>query len=159
MECASMTKRAIKALEAALQLLAFVQDADAILPGDTPQPDFVEMFEQLHIGLASLKQRPLEISSMDLFLRLRAAVGEAGSEAELARRIKITRQALSDVMRSRKEPGPAILSYLGLRRVTAVHYTPDDRPKPEPKPRSERRQRAFDNLPPLLRGEGAGAAP
>lgn len=75
-----------------------------------------------------------------------AASAKAGSDAALARQIGITRQSLADVMSGRREPGPAVLSYLRLRKVAAGRtlYTPvDDEVKPKA-PRSERRQRAWD---------------
>lgn len=59
----------------------------------------------------------------------------------------ITRQSLADVLSGRREPGPAALTFLKLRKVATGRtlYTPIDDGEIEVKvARSERRQRAWD---------------
>ncbi|GAB5430165.1 MAG: hypothetical protein Devi2KO_36240 [Devosia indica] len=105
-----------------------------------------EIRSAIRRGLESLRQGPLMIDGMEVHIRLRNAVAKAGSEAALARQIGITRQSLADVMNSRREPGPAVLTFLRLRKVATGRtlYTPVDDGKVEVKARSERRQRAWD---------------
>lgn len=43
------------------------------------------------------------------------------SWASLAERIGVSRAYLSDILRGRRDPGPTILEFLGLRKV--VSYT------------------------------------
>ncbi|OAM75466.1 hypothetical protein A3840_14695 [Devosia elaeis] len=84
---------------------------------------------------------------MEVHIRLRKAAAKAGSEAALARQIGITRQSLADVINSRREPGPTILTFLRLQKVAVGRtlYTPLDDSEVGPKAaRSERRQRAWD---------------
>jgi transcriptional regulator with XRE-family HTH domain len=53
----------------------------------------------------------------ELIARLQAAAKKLGSQAELARRLKVSEAYLSDVLNSRKDPGEKILQPLGLERV------------------------------------------
>lgn len=106
-----------------------------------------EIRSVLRRGLESLRQGPLQIDAIEIHRRLLAASRKAGSDAALARAIGITRQSLADVLSGRREPGPAVLTYLGLRRVSngRTLYTPVEPDEVKPKaPRSERRQRAWD---------------
>jgi hypothetical protein len=92
-----------------------------------------------------------------MYMQLRRELTEAGSETALAAKIDIKRQSLSDVLSGRREAGPAVLDYLGLKRVTTTRYEASEPvPKPETKPRPERRQRAWDMLPRIVQ-EGASA--
>lgn len=150
------TDRTIQALETALQVLAAVENAEVFLPGDTAMPGTTQAIrDQLEGALSSLRQQPVQITGADLYVRLHREVQAAGSETALAAKVDIRRQSLSDVLSGRREAGPAILDYLGLKRVTTVRYEhAEPVPKPEPKPRSERRQRAWDMLPRIAQ-EGA----
>lgn len=49
--------------------------------------------------------------------RLRNLAEIAGSQAALAKQIGVTPSYLSDVLTERRDPGPAILSYLGLTKT------------------------------------------
>lgn len=143
-----MTATATRALRLAQQVIDAIAASDIDnqgieIDGEIHSAD--EIRSVLRRGLESLRQGPLMIDGMEVHIRLRKAVAKAGSEAALARQMGITRQSLA-VMNSRREPGPAILTYLKLRRVSVGRtlYTPmDDEVKPKA-PRSERRQRAWD---------------
>lgn len=150
------SNRTTAALETALQLLAAVEQADVFLPGDVEIPASLQAIrDELEGALSSLKQQPTQITGADLYMRLRRELTAAGSETALAERIGIRRQSLSDVLSGRREAGPAILDFLKMRKVTTTRYeAAEARPVPEVKPRSERRQRAWDGLPRL---EGASA--
>ena len=55
----------------------------------------------------------------EVFGAIRTACRAAGSQSAWAVSIGITPQYLSDVLNCRRDPGKAILSALGLRRVVA----------------------------------------
>lgn len=55
----------------------------------------------------------------EVFGAIRKACRAAGSQSAWAASIGISPQYLSDVINCRREPGKAILSALGLRRVVA----------------------------------------
>jgi len=147
-----LSQQTIAALEAALDLLNFVHEAEVIIPGgDRLQPDSMALYDQLTAALNALRQQPQEYTAGDVFLRLIAAAKEAKSEAALAREIGCTKQHISDVMHGRKPVGPAVLGFLRLQRVEhPVRFIAIDgfiaEPKPKP-PRSPRRQAAWDMLP------------
>jgi DNA-binding transcriptional regulator YdaS (Cro superfamily) len=48
---------------------------------------------------------------------LRKAVDEAGGQSAWARSVMLTPSYVNDVLVGRRDPGPAVLSALGLRRV------------------------------------------
>src|SRR5690606_34628596 len=129
------TNRTTAALELALQVLAAIEDAEVFLPGDPGMPSTTQdIRDQLEGPLSALKQQPIQITGADLYVRLHREVQAAGSETALAERIDIKRQSLSDVLTGRREPGPAILGYLGLKRVTTTQYEhAEPVPKTEPK--------------------------
>ena len=54
---------------------------------------------------------------MDIIEELKKRVAEFGTQAALAKDIGITPQYLSDVLRGRRTPGPAIRNYLDVERV------------------------------------------
>ena len=57
------------------------------------------------------------LTEHELIERLRDAVNRAGSQKDFAQRHGLSEQYLSDVLRSRREPGQKILDALGLERV------------------------------------------
>mgnify|MGYP001242953940 CR=1 FL=1 len=144
-----MTATATQALQLAQRMLDTLAASDIDnegieIDGEIHTAD--EIRGILRRGLESLRQGPLQIDAMELHCRLCSASRKAGSDAALARQIGITRQALADVMSGRREPGPAVLTYLRLRKVATGRtlYTPvDDEVRPNA-PRSERRQAAWD---------------
>ncbi|MBE7732143.1 hypothetical protein [Devosia faecipullorum] len=145
-----MTATATHALRLAQHLIEFVAEADIDSQGfdlDGEHYSAADLRHHMFRALESLRQGPLQLDAIEVHRRLLAASAKAGSDAALARQIGITRQALADVMSGRREPGPAVLGYLGLRKVAVGRtlYTPldDDQVKPKA-PRSERRQRAWD---------------
>lgn len=150
--------RTTQALETALQLLAAVESSDNFLPVDVEMPGtLLSIRDQLEGALSSIRQQPVQINGADMYVTLHRAVAAAGSETALAAKIGIKRQSLSDVLSGRREAGPAVLDFLRLRRVTTTRYEhAEPQPKLEPKPRSERRQRAWDGLP-RIEQEGASA--
>lgn len=62
----------------------------------------------------------------DVYGMLRNAVREAGCQSAFASRIDVSPQYLCDVLNGRRDPGPAILSALGLEKVEGyrVRETP-----------------------------------
>lgn len=58
----------------------------------------------------------------DVFVQMRAACKDAGGQAAWAERHGMSAAYVSDVLNSRREPGPKILGALGLRKV--VRYVP-----------------------------------
>lgn len=87
------------------------------------------------------------LDAIQVDIRLRKASKKAGGDAALAKAMGITRQSLADVLSGKRQPGPAVLSYLKLRKVAVGRtlYTPMEEHEIKPKPpRSERRQRAWD---------------
>ena len=145
-----MTTTAAKALELALHVVDMLEasdlDLENIYIGDQHYPPS-EMRAAIRRGLESLRQGPLMLDAIEIDKRLRAASVKAGSDAALASKIGITRQSLADVLSGKRQPGPAVLSYLKLRKVATGRtlYTPVEDGEIKPKaPRSERRQRAWD---------------
>ena len=59
---------------------------------------------------------------LDVFVQMRAACKAAGGQAAWSERHGISPAYVSDVLNSRREPGPKILAALGLRKV--VRYVP-----------------------------------
>lgn len=57
------------------------------------------------------------LTEQELIERLRDAVNRAGSQKDFAQQHGISEQYLSDVLRSRREPGQKILDALGVERV------------------------------------------
>jgi hypothetical protein len=57
------------------------------------------------------------LTEHELIERLRDAVHRAGSQSAFARQHGLSEQYLSDVLRSRREPGQKILDTLGFERV------------------------------------------
>jgi DNA-binding transcriptional regulator YdaS (Cro superfamily) len=53
----------------------------------------------------------------DVFVMMRAACKAAGGQAAWAEAHDMSPAYVSDVLNSRREPGPKILSALGLRKV------------------------------------------
>src|SRR5690554_1612715 len=94
-EASDMTLTASQAVQTALQLPAALTD-----------------------GLASLRQGPRILKDVDVYSMIRAEIKAVGSEAELARRMGITRQSLHAVYNADRAPGPAILTYFRLRKVS-----------------------------------------
>lgn len=114
--------RTATALELALKVLAAVEDADAFLPGDTELPGTTtEIRDQLTAALSAHRQRMPQFDALGLHRRLMEEVAAAGSESELARRMGITRQSLSDVLNDRLEPGPAVLGYLHMTKCKQMY--------------------------------------
>ena len=58
-------------------------------------------------------------SLAQLYADLRSAVHAAGDQKAFADLHGISPQYVSDVLNARKDPGPAILRALGLRKITA----------------------------------------
>ncbi|QYO78404.1 helix-turn-helix domain-containing protein [Devosia salina] len=146
-----MTATATIALQAALHFVSHFEevdpdDAGMLIGGEIMTA--AELRQQILRGLESLRQGPAMLDTLGVDTRLRAASRKAGSDAALARQIGITRQSLADVMSGRREPGPAVLSYLRLRKVSPGRTlcTPLDDEVRSKAPRSERRQRAWDGL-------------
>lgn len=118
--------RTATALELALQVLAAVEDADAFLPGDTALPGTTtEIRNTLTSALSAHRQRRPQFDALGLHRRLMEEVRAAGSESELARRMGISRQSLSDVLNDRRVPGPAVLGYLQMTKCKQM-YSPVD---------------------------------
>ena len=145
-----MTATATRALQLAQRMLDTLAASDIDNQGieiDGEIHTAAEIRSVIRRGLESLRQGPLMIDAIGVDTRLRQASRKAGSDAALARQIGITRQSLADVMSGRREPGPAVLAFLSLRKVAAGRtlYTPVDDEELKPKAaRSERRQRAWD---------------
>lgn len=145
-----MTATATRALQLAQHLIdalaASEIDGQGIeIDGQIHTAD--EIRSVLRRGLESLRQGPLQMDAIEVHRRLMAASRKAGSDAALARAMGITRQSLADVLSGRREPGPAVLTFLRLRKVAAGRtlFTPMDDGEVKPKAaRSERRQRAWD---------------
>ncbi|MBJ3784502.1 helix-turn-helix domain-containing protein [Devosia sediminis] len=144
-----MTATATRALQLAQRMLDTIAASDIDNQGieiDGKIHTADEIRSVLRRGLESLRQGPLMLDALGVDTRLRQASRKAGSDAALARAIGISRQALADVMSGKRQPGPAVLGYLRLRKVATGRtlYTPmDDEVRPKA-PRSERRQRAWD---------------
>ena len=58
-----------------------------------------------------------QMTSAQIRKRLRALAAARGSQRALAATMSVTPSYLSDVLAGRREPGPAILTYLGLERA------------------------------------------
>jgi len=48
---------------------------------------------------------------------LKRVIATEGSQSAAARRLSITPQYMSDLLRNRRQPGPALLRRLGLRKI------------------------------------------
>ena len=57
------------------------------------------------------------MTKADVVRRLKERTHAAGSQAALARELRITPAYLSQVLRGTREPGPKLLQALGLERV------------------------------------------
>lgn len=77
-----------------------------------------ELQSEFERGLASLRQGPMIVDDLGVQSLIRAEIAKLGSAAELARRMGITRQSLHAVYNADAAPGPAVLGYFGLRRIT-----------------------------------------
>lgn len=66
------------------------------------------------------------LTEQELIDRLRAAVVQVGSQKDFAQQHGISEQYLSDVLRSRREPGQKILDALSLERVVRYREKRDD---------------------------------
>lgn len=154
-----MTDTAANALKTALQVLDLlvlsdtVDDPDVgynlqlLLPNAESTISAADLRSEILRGLESLRQGPAMLDVLAVDKRLRAASVKAGSDAALAAAMGITRQSLADVMSGKRQPGPAVLGYLKLRKIAVGRtlYTPVEDHEVKPKaPRSERRQRAWD---------------
>lgn len=143
------TATATKALRLAQHLVEFVAEADIDNEGfdiDGEHYSAADLRHHMFRALESLRQGPLQVDAMEVHRRLLAASAKAGSDAALARQIGISRQALADMMSGKRQPGPAVLTFLKLRKVSAGRtlYSPVDDEVKAKAPRSERRQRAWD---------------
>lgn len=116
-----MTATAARALTLACSLADFIAEADiddaGVDLGDE-RYSAADLRAEFERGLASLKQGPRVVDDLGVQSMIRSEIAMHGSEAEVARRIGITRQALHDVYSARKGPGPAVLSYLHLRKIS-----------------------------------------
>jgi len=61
----------------------------------------------------------------DVIGLLQLSVKQAGSQRALAKKIGVTPAHVGHVLAG-KEPGPAILKHLGLRRVVTTTYVKDE---------------------------------
>ena len=114
------------ALKLALKVLAAIEDADAFLPGATALPGTTwKIRDQLTAALSAHRQRRPQYDAFGLRRRMMEEVAGAGSERELARRMGITRQSLSDVLNDRRELGPAVLGCLKMAKCRTI-YAPLD---------------------------------
>lgn len=59
---------------------------------------------------------------IDVFVLIRSACREAGGQAAWAAANGMSAAYVSDVLNSRREPGPKVLAALGLRKI--VRYVP-----------------------------------
>ncbi|MBS7789257.1 helix-turn-helix transcriptional regulator [Roseococcus sp. SDR] len=57
------------------------------------------------------------LDGMDVFKRLRAACEAAGGQGAWAERHGMSAAYVSEVLNAKREPGPAVLNALGLKRV------------------------------------------
>lgn len=138
------------ALEIALKLVTALDEA-VILPGEIEVPDLDEVRAEIEAALSSMRQQPEVLSGAEVYKRIRTTAEAAPSVAGVARAMGVTKQHLSDVIAGRKEPGPAVLRYMRLRKVIRgdVYVHSDVEPPAPPRPISERHQRARDMLPRL----------
>lgn len=123
-----MSKLMIEVLEKAIALADAVTDADILSWGTkfpTDRPD--RLRAEFQAALATLRQQPVQVDGIGIMARLRAEAAAAGSVSALAVKIGIKRQSLDDVMSARRDAGPAILSYLKMRKCGGrTFYTPID---------------------------------
>lgn len=111
-----MSLTAIQALQTAVQMSAALTD-NIEIDGFKFTPD--QLRDEFERGLASLRQGPRVLSELDVFKLIREEIQKVGSEAELARRMGITRQSLHAVYNAERAPGPAILGYFRLRKISS----------------------------------------
>ncbi len=57
------------------------------------------------------------LDRVDVFKRLRAACKAAGGQAKWAERHDLSPAHVSEVLNAKRDPGPAVLDALGLKRV------------------------------------------
>jgi transcriptional regulator with XRE-family HTH domain len=58
---------------------------------------------------------------------LQRRVDRAGSQNAVAKEIGVTAAYIGDVLRGKRDPGPSILSVLGLRRQVQITYVKKDK--------------------------------
>ena len=59
-----------------------------------------------------------QFTSVDVYAAMRSRIGAAGSQVAYAGRIGVSPQFLSDVLNGRRDVPAAVLTDLGLRRIT-----------------------------------------
>lgn len=101
-----MTTVAVQSLTRALEALDYPEAADPYL-----------VREEIERALTSLRQGPRVLDDLDVQSLIRKEIAKVGSEAELARRMGITRQSLHAVYRADRAPGPSVLGYFRLRKM------------------------------------------
>ena len=68
-----------------------------------------------------MQQTPQRKMNQDRVIgKIRKAVKEAGSQKELADRLKLYPQMISDMIHKRRDPMGRMLEYLGLEQITIV---------------------------------------
>jgi hypothetical protein len=77
--------------------------------------------------MARPKRLKPPLSRFELLDVLRAQIQDAGSQSAWARRAKVSKAYVSDVLKGRRDPGPSILRALGYFKQEAhsVGYFPD----------------------------------
>lgn len=58
------------------------------------------------------------LTLQDVIELIRGEAEKTGSQKELAKKLGVSAQYISDILNGRREPGDAILKPLGLRKVT-----------------------------------------
>jgi len=53
-----------------------------------------------------------------VYAQMRKEIAAAGGQSAWAAQVGLSPQVVSDAVNARREPGPAVLAVLGLRRVT-----------------------------------------
>lgn len=56
------------------------------------------------------------MKAKDVLRKLQARMEEVGSQKALADEIGVSQPYLSDVLKGKRDPGPSILSHLGLKK-------------------------------------------
>ena len=54
---------------------------------------------------------------LGFYANLRKAIADAGGQSAWAKQVGLTPSYVNDVLLGRRDPGPAVLAALGLRRV------------------------------------------
>lgn len=65
----------------------------------------------------STEQKPTYLKPLDVYAMLRKECKAAGSQSKFAEKHGVSAAYVSDVLNGRQDPGPALLTALGLRRV------------------------------------------